>query len=204
MSSTHSSTRNRAANEEAACKYRTDSESNLVTLVFECRGCFRKGDLEDEVCMRGTLAALKTGFDTDALVLADYIETKYSRPVVEMLMRTAKIMNEAERFALRKPWQSPALRKDKRQSEQQKMCIKCPIKPSSLFGQMKVGAAVSREHLFRTFNSSIERLNAVNKIEGCRNCIEISRGELLYIQRLLKELRTYVLYHAFKIVEGGS
>lgn len=188
--------------EGITCKYRSELESDLVKLVFECRDCSRRGDLRDSVCMREALAALKAEFNVDILIFSDYIETKYFGAAVETLKRAAIILKEIQRLSSRKPWVEYRFLGSSRIAVQKKICNQCKKNPASIFGAMKRESEKSLENLFKIFNSCIALLSVSNNRECCRKCVETTTEDMRYIQNTLLELRRYVLHQAFKILES--
>jgi len=188
--------------EGITCKYRSELESDLVKLVFECKDCSQRGDLRDRVCMREALAALKSEFNVDILIFSDYVETKYFGVAVETLKRAAKVLKEIQRFSSRKPWVEYRFLGSSRIAVQKKICNQCKKNPVSIFGTMKREGEKSLENLFSIFNSHIALLSASHNRECCRKCVETTREDMRYIQNMLLKLRRYVLHQAFKILES--
>lgn len=204
MASKSSYTKDEPAKTQIQCRHGTELEHDAVRLVFDCRGCKGRADLGDERCMRGALGAVGREFGVSTLMLSGYIETKYEGPVVEALRRGARILEEVQRFSRREPWEDRSLKGKVEPSGLKKTCAQCPGNPGTLFGRMRDEGQDSLEKLFGAYNSALQRAGAVNEGKFCAVCRETTRGDLLYLKGLLDELRSFVLYTAFKVVEGSG
>jgi len=154
--------------------------------------------------MKETLAAISTEFNVDIIIFSDYIETKYSGAAIEMLKQASKILDETQRFALRKPWEEYAFANSSVLGLQKKACAQCHNNPSVIFTYMKQEGEKSLERLFKLYNSYIASISQLSSQNCCQKCIETTKGDMLYIQDLLSELRAFVLQQAYKIVEGET
>ena len=202
MSFTSLFTRNKNVKKEMTiCKYRTQIDSDAANIIFECKTCPGKGDLNDWVCVREAITAIIVEFNVSNIIFSDYVETKYTGAPLETLKKAASIFNEIQRSSQTKPLEDYSFIKKSELVEQKKRCLLCKNNPSFMFAKMKKEGEKSLENLFKAFGKSISGLPDLKSQNCCQKCIETTKGDLHYIQSLLRELRTFVMYQAFKIVE---
>ncbi len=204
MGITRSSTRNEGKESRPRCRHSVESDSNTSKLVFDCRGCPCTGDLSDTRCFGEVIAALRSEFNIDSIIFSDYVETYYFDSAMEALRRISGILNDVQRFTGRTPWSEVRVAGEIKSQARKKICSQCPINPITIFSAIDRNGKKSVGLLCRWVNHFSPMLQATTVDARCAACVENTRSDLRYIREGLEELRRYVLYQGFRVVEGES
>jgi hypothetical protein len=179
-------------------------ESNAAKIIFECKECAGMGDLSDPGCFEEVIAALRSEFNVDSIVFSNYTETNYHGAVMEVLKRISGILNDVQRFAGRTPWNEIQVDGNVKPQARKKICSQCPRNPVAIFSVIERKGKKSIEYLCRSVNHYLPFLEAFPFDARCTACIQNTKSDVQYIMEKLEDLRRFVLYHGFKVVEAEA
>lgn len=190
-----------------ACGYDLDREADVTKVIVHCKETGGPASLMERVCRARVLEILSQEVNVDAVVLSHFRETQYDRPAMELLQRLERVTSGFRHLALRNPFntyfESRADLPAREKKDQEKECEVCPWNPMTFFDAL-AKSVTEREpsELYERFREDGARLLGATKPEVCNPCLAASRGEMEYMALQLMELRSFVLFEAFRVVEA--
>ncbi len=149
------------------------------SLLFDCRGCARGKDLNDNVCLKSVISVLAEQTDVKEVVLSGDWESLYREGCVRVLNAYGELVRACRSSSLTTPT-----------GEQ---CQSCPSNPNKLVSDIADRTPLPWEDIRR-------RATAVKVRPGCYSCIASTGSVMTRLETLAKGIDRTVAKEAFRIV----
>ncbi|UCG70194.1 MAG: hypothetical protein JSV09_04025 [Thermoplasmata archaeon] len=191
--------------EEFVCKYSLQQDANKITMVANCKDCNKREEpsLNNQICLTGILNGLLEEYNVDSVILSHYMESKYTDEPIEILRMMVEIVHDMEQMGIREPYEeyfaSDSNLNSSSKNQQKASCEKCELRPERIFTGLKMNFLGDISQFYDEFHSISKQVKANKKME-CKNCVEATKSDLIYLFKKLENFRAYVIYKGFQIV----
>ena len=149
------------------------------SLLFDCRGCVRGKDLNDNVCLKRVISILAEQTDVKEVVLSGDWESLYQEGCVRVLNAYAELLRSCRSSSLMAPGGD--------------QCRACPDDPRKLVAAIADRVPMPWDNLRR-------RAAPVNVRPGCYACAASAVSVMNRLDTLAKGIDRTVAKEAFRIV----
>lgn len=189
--------------EERPCRYTLTRDANKVTMIARCMECQGGAGLDRKQCLSGILKGLAQEFNVDSVVLSHYIETKYTEDSMQVLRMMVEVLQNLEQMGIREPYEE-YFADDERLSSSQKnqqksKCDRCQLKPDTVFSTLKIEFSNNVSGFYDVFNEFTKEV-AARAEDNCNECIEATKGDMIFLFNRLEDFRAYVIHRGFKVI----
>jgi hypothetical protein len=185
--------------EQLPCKYEIEFTSRQNVMVAKCKECEGEGDLTDQKCLSGMLNAISKEFNIDSIILSHFVERFYEKNAVDVLRDMAGLVKEFDRLSFRDPLKQYF--SEKEIPSQRSKCQACEKNPQNLFPELRGLFIMDIEKFYKNFTQRIRTVYTTTNEPKCKKCISTTNNDIIYIFDKLENLRTDILYKAFRVVE---
>ncbi len=159
-------------------------------LIFGCKDCKAGSDLTETSCRKGVLKGLGDESNVGGVRLSGYLEKAYDRESLEVLMEMRRLMDEIDELSMRS---TP--------SQEDLSCEKCKHNPKNIFSHLEKSFLRGIEDFYQELYSISNDVKEVNKKKKqCKNCIDNTRDDLVYLFNESEDLREKIFRYGYRIL----
>ena len=184
------------------CRHKVVHELRKTVLEIDCEGCKEEGAIDNPLCRKGIMTALKMNPNVDSIITSHYREIQYVAKSMEIMESMRKFMEVIDKMSIRDPYMEFFGQSDTKKKEHNiGICESCQIYPESILSGVKEGIINDFNKAYESFAhmTSLAQNFHPHKPE-CRKCHNILSQDMVYLFNQMEGLRTLILLRGFQIV----
>jgi hypothetical protein len=184
------------------CKYALNNELNKIILEIECEGCTESSSIENPICRKGILTAMRANTNVNAIITTHYREAQYVDASLEVLKEMCTFIDNIDKMAMRDPYSEFFEKQVERRKDHTKVtCTSCPLYPDAFFSELKENVMKSFVDTYITLDKMATQYQKFqpNKAE-CTKCKNLLSQDIVYLFNQIEDMRATILNRGFQIL----
>ncbi len=191
----------RSGSDHTICRHKVVHERRIL-LEIDCEGCKEDGALDDPVCRKGVISALKLNPNVEAVITSHYREIQYVDGSMEILESICKFLETMGKMSIRDPYAELFGKTDTRKKDHNPaICEACSIYPEIVFSELKDGMMTDLNKAYDSFSKITGQVMCFKPVRTeCGECHSILSQDLVYLFNQMEDLRASILHRGFQIM----